>query len=130
MELGEFDGLREELIHAGGQATRLLLRKGGSGKGYDREGGCFLVQWIGRGGPTAEASRGFPAIKDGHMAVQQHDVGQRLGVEGGEDGFAVPDESEGAAEAGELGGDDFLIYRIVFGDEHADGELGYCRRDG
>ena len=123
VEVGEFHGLREKLVHAGGGAPGLLLRQGGRGEGDDGEERGGAAQRVRLARPTADAARGFPAVEFRHVAVHQNHVGQRSLFECDEGFFAVAGQRERAAEAHELGGDDFLVHRVVLGHEHAEVEV-------
>lgn len=118
-ELIEADGFREEVVHAGLEATFTIAGEGVGGEGDDDAGiGGGVLAFA-----KADLGGSFEAVHFGHLAIHEDEV---MGVvEGGGEGIAaVGGEFDLEAEAGEHAADDELIGGVILGDEDAGGHGG------
>ena len=114
------DGLRQIIIHAGGEAVLAVALQGVGREGNDghmRRGGGAI-----RAGTLlfepADFARGLDPVQIGHLHVHEQDI-ERMPVERADGLIAVGGHLDGVAHLAQDSGDEFAVDRVVLRHEHA-----------
>ncbi len=120
LEVGEFDGFTDIVIHAGLDAGFAVAVEGIGGHGDDADAGAAGGSEVSF--QLADAPGGLVTVEFGHLAVHEDSVIGEAAE--GFDGFeAIGDGVGGAAEFSQLAQGDFLVYGVILGEEDAESEV-------
>ncbi len=120
LQVGEFDGFTDIVIHAGLDAGFAVAVEGIGGHGDDADAGAAGGSEVSF--QLADAPGGLVTVEFGHLAVHEDSVIGEAAE--GFDGFeAIGDGVGGAAEFSQLAQGDFLVYGVILREEDTESEI-------